>query len=125
MTDNVTKEKGITSIKRKAVETLLTSGSITEAAEAAGVTRNTFYRWMADDMFLGALREAEAEAVVGLSRALAGLGDKAARALHDALEPHQKITVRLRAAEIVTANLLKLRELVALEARIAELEKQR
>jgi phage terminase small subunit len=123
MTEFVTEKKFITPIQRKAIESLLTTGNTTEAAEAAGISRNTFYRWMADDTFLAALHEAEGAAVAGLSRALAGLGDAAAAALRDALQPSNKITVRLRAAEIVTDRLLKIRELVDIEQRLIVLEK--
>lgn len=121
MTEKVT-EKKLTPNQRRAVESLLTSGSVTQAAEAAGVTRNTLYRWMKDTDFIEAMRDAEAEAVAGLSRSLAGLGESAAAAFREALEPDQKITVRLRAAEAVTDRLLKLRELVDLEARLIALE---
>ena len=115
-------EKKLTATQRKAIEALLTTGNTTSAALAAGVHRSSLYRWQTEPLFVTALREAEGEAVAGLARSLAGLGDSAAAALRDALSPHQKITVRLRAAEIVTDRLLKLRELVALEERIAALE---
>jgi hypothetical protein len=57
-----------------------------------------------------------------LAEAAAGLGDSAAGALRDALNDGEKIMVRIRAAEVVIGNLLKLREWVELEQRIAELE---
>jgi transposase-like protein len=124
MVENMT-EKKLTPGQRKAIEALLTSGNVTAAATAAGVTRNTLYRWVRhDETFVAELQAAEAEAVQGLSRVLAGLGDSAAAALKDALDSSQKITVRLRAAEIVTDRLLKIRELVELEQRITELEKR-
>lgn len=118
-------EKKLSPAQRKAIECLLTTGNITAAALAADVNRNTLYRWMRDETFAAELQTAEAEAVQGLSRVLAGLGDSAAAALKDALDSGQKITVRLRAAEIVTDRLLKIRELVELEQRIAALEQQR
>jgi transposase-like protein len=117
-------QKNLTAAQRKAIEALLTSGNITAAAAAAGVSRNALYKWQRDDTFIVALRDAESEAVAGLSRALAGLGDGAAAALRDALDNSQKITVRLRAAEIVATSLLRLRELVNLEQRLLELEKR-
>ncbi|MEZ4614084.1 MAG: hypothetical protein R2867_01020 [Caldilineaceae bacterium] len=108
--------------QRKAIESLLTQGNAVAAAEAAGIHRTTLYRWMKDQAFVDALADAEAEAVKGLSRNLAGLGALATDALRDALERHQKITVRLRAAEVVTDRLLKIRELVDIEQRLEELE---
>lgn len=115
-------KKNLTPLQRKTIETLMTTGNVTAAAAAAGVNRGTVYRWMADDVFVSELRSAEQLAVEGLSRSLAGLGDLASSALRDALAPGQKITVRLRAAEIVTDRLLKIRELVELEQRIKTLE---
>lgn len=119
----ITTEKKLTPAQRKAIETLLTSGDVSQAALAAGVNRATLYIWRRQPHFQDALKEAEAEAVEGLSRALAGLGDSAAQALRDALEPGNKITTRLRASEIVISNLLRLRELVDIEERLAALER--
>lgn len=124
MSENVT-EKNLTPGQLKAIDALLTTGSPSEAATAAGVNRRTLYRWQKEPAFVAALREAEQDAVTGLSRALSGLGDSAAQALRDALSSHQKITVRLRASEIVIGNLLRIRELVDLEERIAALERDR
>ncbi|HMN28797.1 MAG TPA: hypothetical protein PKE45_11660 [Caldilineaceae bacterium] len=112
----------MTPAQLKAIETLLTTGNMTQAAAAAGIHRSTLYKWTKDDSFIGALREAEAEAVAALSRTLAGLGASAGDALRAALQPDVKITVRLRASEIVVTNLLRLRELVEIERRLAALE---
>jgi hypothetical protein len=116
-------EKKLTTQQRKAIETLFTTGSVSAAALAAGVNRATIYKWRNnDETFAEAIQEAEADAVAGLARSLAGLGESAAAALFDALQPGEKMSTRLRAAEIVTDRLLKLRELVTLEARIQALE---
>ena len=120
MSDKETKK--ISPTQRKVIELLLTSSTVGEAAEAARVSRGSVYRWMKDDTFISELRTAEAEAVQGLSRALVGLGEKATKALADALDS-DKIAIRLRASEIVINNLLRLRELVDVEHRLAELEK--
>jgi hypothetical protein len=116
-------EKKLTPGQRKAIECLMTAANTTQAALAANVNRATIYKWMADDTFKSALREAEGEAVEGLSRALVNLGDSASSALRDALLPSQKIATRLRAAEIVIGNLLRLRELVDFESRLIALER--
>ena len=121
MTEILT-EKKLTPGQRKAIETLFTTGSVTAAALAAGVSRTTLYKWQADEMFSEALKDSEAQAVAGLARSLAGLGEAATQALFDALQPCERMSTRLRAAEIVTDRLLKLRELVTLEERIKALE---
>lgn len=116
-------EKKLTPAQRLTIEKLLTSGSVEDAANAAKVARSTIYRWMKDAAFVAELRSAEAVAVESLSRELVGLGTLAASALRDALTD-AKISVRLRSAEVVIGNLLKLREIVEIEQRLAALEER-
>jgi len=120
MTENA-KEKKLTPAQLKGIEALLTTGKVTEAARAAGVAPQTFYRWRRQPHFREALREAETQAVASLSSALAVLGNKAAGALSDALDADD-VRLRVRAADIVLGRLLQLRELVELEERIERLE---
>lgn len=121
---NIT-EKKIRSNQYRAIESLLTSGSATEAAEKAGVSRNTLYRWLQEPDFQAALAEAEAAALDSLSTRLVGLADQAAAALGDVFNSEKAgIGHRLRAADIVLSNLLRLRELVTIEQRLAELERR-
>lgn len=108
--------------QRKAVEALLTFGTVTAAAEAAGVTRRTLYRWQQQPEFVAALKQAEQAALTELSRALAGLGVAAVDALRDALSKSEKMNHRLRASEIAIANLLRVRELIEIEERLQALE---
>lgn len=120
MAEKVT--KNLSPKQLKTIETLLTNGSVDSAATAAGVSRNSIYKWFKDETFVSELRKAEAEALTSLSRSLVGLGDKATEALRAALDDI-KPSVRLRAAEIVLGNLLRLRELVDIESRLTALEK--
>lgn len=107
----------------KAIEALLTEGNKAAAARVAGVDRSTLYRWMTSDAnFQAALEEATAEMLKEFSRGLVRLADKAIGALEAALGSRQRIAVRLRAADIVTARLLAVRELVDLEGRLSALE---
>ena len=80
---------------------------------------------MGQDAFKQALRQAEGEALRGLARQLAGLGDAAAEALRDALDQKQPMAMRLRAADMVTSRTPALLELVDLLGRIEALEVQR
>ena len=113
----------VTPRQRKAIEALLTCGNVTQAAEAAGVTRNTLYRWFKQEPFKVALAAAEGEAMQALSRTLVRLGDKAGAVLEGVLTDKEAgDPVRLRAVAILLQNLVKLREAGALEERIAALE---
>jgi len=116
----------VTPRQRKAIESLLTQGDVKSAAAAAGVARQTVYRWLKKPAFRAALAEAEAEALASLSRALVRLGEKATRTLEQAIdgEADTRMSTRVRAADIVLSRLLQLRELVDLERRVTELERK-
>jgi hypothetical protein len=115
-------KKMLTAQQRRAIEALLTHGTTTAAAEAAGVQRKTVYRWKQQPEFIEALAEAERAAVERLSRDLAGLSAQAAEVLRDAMRPGQKMSNRLRAVEIVIGRLVDLRGLVEIEKRLEQLE---
>jgi len=109
--------------QRRAVAALLTEPDTTAAAKAAGVSRDTLYRWLAEPAFQAALRDAEAGAIAAVSRALVRLAERAAATLDGAMtDPAAASSTKVRAADIVLARLLQVRELVALESRVAELE---
>jgi hypothetical protein len=109
--------------QRRAIEVLLKSGSVSKAAEAAHVSRNTLHRWMREPAFAAALAAAEADALANLSRRLVDLGDKATDTLEEAMAYDPKAPgARVAAANSVLANLLKVRELAMLENRVAALE---
>lgn len=116
----------ITPRQRRAVESLMTNANVLEAAKAAGVSRQTIYRWMNTDLaFQQALCRAETEALTGLSRSLVTLGVKATQTLEQTLSDQSSSSgARVRAADIILGRLLQLRELVSLEERISRLEQQ-
>lgn len=105
-----------------AIAALLNTGKVTDAAAAGGVTTKTVYAWLRQPDFSAALRAAEAEALRGLSRRLAGLGEAAANALQDALDEAQPIGIRLRAADLVTQRGPALAELTDIIARLEAVE---
>ncbi len=110
--------------QRRAVTALLTEPDMTAAAKAVGVSRDTLYRWMADASFQAALRDAEASAIAAVSRALVRLAERAAATLDGAMtDPAAASSTKVRAADIVLARLLQLREGAVLEERVRELER--
>ena len=114
----------LTPKQRQAVEALLTTGEVAAAAQAAGVSRDTLYRWLKQPAFLQAVRDTEARALDDLSRLLARLGRTAAATLAKAMsDPAAPWATRVRAADAALGRLLQLRELATLEARVAELER--
>ena len=118
-------EKAITPRQSIAIERLLNGGTVQGAADAAGVSRKTVYKWLSIPAFQEAINSAQAEAMARLSRALIALGGSAIETLGETMsDKTQPPAVRVRAADIVTGRLLTMRESVEFEARLAELEKQ-
>ncbi len=105
-----------------AIAALLRTGKAADAAKAGSVTPKTVYAWMRQPAFAAALRAAESEALRGLARRLAGLGDDAADTLRAALADDQPMATRLRAAALVLERGPVLFELVNLLERVEALE---
>lgn len=106
----------------RAVESLLNSRSVQHAADTCGMGYKTLLRWMQDPQFKAALMVAEGESLDGAVRRLAGLGNTAITILADVMSNGESELLRLRAAQSVLDNLLKLRELRSVEERISRLE---
>lgn len=123
MSDRAT-DKKLSTRQIRALTAYYDKGDIDAACKEAGCYRSTFYRWMADDeLFQAACKDAESRALAMLSGQLVALASKAGQALFDVFDSATATPAqRLRAAEIVLSNLLRIRELVTLEERIARLE---
>jgi hypothetical protein len=121
MVEKVTK---ITPRQLKALESLITYGSIARAAAEAGVSRKTVHAWLRQPAFADELRRLEGLALQSLGRRLMALGELATAALFDALQPGEPMSNRLRAAAIVTERGPALSEITAILARIEQLERR-
>lgn len=116
--------ENLTPRKRKAIEALLTTCDTTKAAQAAGVSRDTVYRWLKQEVFKNALEAGAKEALESLSRSLVSISSKAIETLEAALAYDIKApSTRVRAADVILGRLLQLKELVNLEERVSELER--
>jgi hypothetical protein len=106
-----------------AITALLASGNREQAAKDSGVSKGTLYRWLRTPAFITALQAAERDALADVSRQLVSLSSLAADTLRDAMQdPDAKLNERIRAAEAVLNQLMKLRELLDLEGRLSDLE---
>lgn len=106
----------------RALESLLTFGNITTAAEAAGVTRRTIHRWLAEPEFKTALANAEAAALAAVARAMAGNASKATAALVAILDnPEASDRDKIAAARVLLGSLPNIRLLGSIESQLAEL----
>ena len=121
MTENAT----LTPRQLRAVNALLTHPTVAAAAVVLGVAPSTIYRWLGENAFRAALAQAEGEAVAAAGRRLATLAetalDELARAMVDPMTP---APTRVRACEVILNNLLKYREIVGFEQRLAALEQE-
>src|SRR5262249_55644093 len=114
----------LTTKQRKAIAALLSCKDTQTAAAQAGVGERTLHRWLdEDEAFQAELRDAEARAIDGAVRRLAGTANSALNVMM-VLMLDQKVAagVRLRAATGVLEQMVKLRELHDLEQRVARLE---
>jgi len=120
MSQNATPKK-LTPRQVQGVIALMSSPSISAAADKIGVQRQTMLRWMKDDNFNAVLQEQKTKALAQASRALLHLAQGATIALAQGLKA-EKISVRLRSADIVLTKLLQLHNAIEVEQRLDALE---
>ncbi len=110
--------------QRRAIKALMVSSSLSEAARAAGVSPRSLTRWLDDPTFRAELTRQEQAAIDAASRRLAGLAAEAVREVEAILKSEAAPSIKLRTAEMILSHLLRLRELVNLEARVSALEEK-
>lgn len=116
-------DRTLTTRQQLAIVALLTTPTITAAAETIGAGEKTLRRWMAEPAFRAALSEAESDLIDAATRRLLQLQNTAFETVSGILDdPNATHTVRLRAAALVLEYLLKLRELRNVERRLVDLE---
>jgi hypothetical protein len=113
----------LTSAQLRALEALMTSATVQDAAEAAGVGRRTLHRWLETEPFRAALRQLETEALQGVSRRLSTLAAQSIDVLQDVLTSDESRPVdKLQAAKIVLTSVTPLKELADFGPRLEDLE---
>ena len=108
----------------KAIEVLVASGNVTEAASAAGVSRDMIYAWMRSDQAFIAEKDRVSSAYIGeLSSRLSSLASQAISTLQQILtDPNAPVNARIRAADIVIGRQIQLIEMADVARRITRLE---
>jgi hypothetical protein len=97
--------------------------SVREAAQAAGLSERTAYRRLANPGFQQRLAAIRDELITALLGELVGCASKAVATLRALLgAPDER--VRLQAAKVLLEQALRLREAVALEQRLAAVERR-
>ena len=119
-------ESAALSVKQwRCVRALLTRPTVAQAAVDCALSEATIYRWLATPAFRAALAQAEGEAVAAAGRKLVALAESALDTVAAVMtDPQAPDAVRVRAAEVVLNNLMKFREVIAFETRLADLERE-
>ena len=86
-----------TTKKSKAIVALLSGKTNSQAAQSAGVTERTIYRWLSEQSFQTELREAERQMIESATRQMSSLQEKAINILEQLLEsqdvsPHTRLS---------------------------------
>jgi transposase-like protein len=112
--------------QHQAVRLLLEGKTVSETAEGVGVTERTLFRWLAEPVFRAEVVSAEQKVLETTSRRLLVLSEQAVNYLEQVLNsPAERgSNVRLRAVQVTLEQLVRVRELVEMEQRISELERQ-
>ena len=97
----------LTGAQLNAIAALLGGASITDAATAAGVQRQTVHEWLRQSQFVIVLNTGRAELWEAQQNALRALGDKANAVLDAALDSDD-VGLALKAAQIVQRALVGL-----------------
>jgi predicted transcriptional regulator len=115
---------GLNSLKKQKLAELLAVGRTqAQAAELAGVSPSTVKRWLKEPDFAALVDGIAADKVKNLSARLAGMADKAASTIDDAMDDGSA-AIRLRAATTALDKLITVKEAAEYEARLAELERK-
>jgi predicted nuclease with RNAse H fold len=113
----------LTPKQHQAIQALIAQSSIPSAATSAGVSVRSLYRWLDEPAFRLALNTALDMSIDAAARGMVRLTEKAIQVVETALDDTElHPATRLRAADLVLSNMLKLAELRTLAQRVAALE---
>lgn len=109
--------------KIKAINAILTSSTIGEASQVAGVSTRTITRWLQEDAFSSALRSQQEAIITNISRRLIAGLESALDTLQDLFHAKSE-GVRKQAVSEWIDKCLELREQTDIERRLTELERR-
>jgi hypothetical protein len=110
--------------QESALAALLTLGEVRAAAKKAGIGETTLWRWLKDEAFASAYREARRKVLEATASRLTSDSTKASRVLLQiAQDKKAPASARVSAAKVIIENAVKAVETLDLEPRLKELEK--
>ncbi len=112
--------------KDRALTALLSSRSITAAAEKAGVSERSIYTWLREDIeFRTAYQDMRRASLQAASEKIAGSIDEAVSTLSEIMTDNtEKANARVSAAKAILDNFFRVSELVDFDERLSEIERQ-
>lgn len=118
------KTTGLTQKQQKALEVLASTGRVTDAAEAAKVSRETVYSWIrTKSIFSITLNQISDHAIEELSNELVRQGTLALKTIEGILaDPNSPVNAKLKAADIILGRSIQLRDITNIQRRMALLE---
>ena len=123
MAEIVSQENKLTPEQVQGITALLTKRDIKSAAKEVGVSETTMYRWMADPDFNAALKAAECRMIEEATRRLVQTSNSALDVLILVMADKKVAPgVRVRAAGLIIENMIKVRQMIDFEQRLARLE---
>lgn len=108
----------------KAIEALLSTQTITDAAKQTGISERTLHRWMRNSDFQQGLRYAMRELASDMLRRLVAGREDALDAMHDLLLNAKHESVKRIAAKDWLDMLVQTLEIQEIEQRLTQLEIQ-
>lgn len=111
--------------KTLAINALLSTTSIVEAANKAGIPERTLRRWLTEYEFLRALKNAQGEVINEATRALLGRVNKAIQTIDSLMDDGSQpgASIQLRSANCVLEQSVRFYENMVLVERMNKLEK--
>jgi hypothetical protein len=115
----------LTPKQQVALASLLEHGTVIEAAKACGISTRTLFRWLNEEAFAVAFRQARAQLLETSLSALQAASVDAVKTLRDTLNnAAAKPSERISAARAVLEFSLKAREVLDVEQRLAQIEER-
>lgn len=108
----------------RAIQALLTVGTVRAAAQATGISAKQLHRWLGDDDFRQGLQDAQERAVQAHVMALVATLSDNRQAMIDLRDGAQHESTRLRASIAIDDSLIKWRSIAEFEQRLARLERE-
>lgn len=115
-------KKALTAAQHRAVAALLEARDVVSAARMTGIPARSIYRWMEFQSFQQALERGMERGMEETLRRLTHASSLATDVLERGMCQEEPMALQLKAAEIVLAKVLKLRDGVEMAKRLEALE---